>query len=148
MRIQFIEAKTIPAGNPKKNEEKPIKRGVHNLTGGKGADGSIGVEENCSDIFVPSSYVESGFLIQPPSELIGAGIMKGHAAFRFLAAFFFAYSACRLSITLFGTEINCFASFSKRAYSSDGGLLLFCGLVIVPALPSVSFAAGLSQPLA
>src|ERR1700682_2004156 len=46
-----------------------------------------------------------------------------HAAFRFLAGFFFSYSACRLSISLFGTEISCFASFSKREYSSDGGLV-------------------------
>jgi hypothetical protein len=48
-----------------------------------------------------------------------------HAAFRFFAAFFFWYSASRLSISLFGTAINALASFSNRWYSSlfafDGG---------------------------
>ncbi len=52
------------------------------------------------------------------------------AAFRFLAAFFFSYSACRLSISLFGTEIKLFASFSKRWYSSEGGLTGFVFFIL------------------
>jgi hypothetical protein len=55
----------------------------------------------------------------------------GQANFRFLAAFFRWYSTSLLSISLLGTAIKAFASFSKRWYSSDGGLAGFDFFIVM-----------------
>jgi hypothetical protein len=65
---------------------------------------------------------------------LSKSVVVFQANFRFFSATFLRwYSASRLSISLFGTEISCFASFSKREYSSDGLLfLLFFAIARYP----------------
>ena len=49
MRVQLMEARTIPAGNPKRNDTAAMNPGVHNLT-----DAAVGwyvVVEICSCMF-------------------------------------------------------------------------------------------------
>src|SRR5687768_6930034 len=83
----------------------------------------IAAKANRRFIFFPLSS-QHAYPISKPSNasLQPRGAISIQAAFRFLAAFFLSYCACLLSISLLGTEISCFASFSKRAYSSEGGL--------------------------